>query len=374
MHFGILTAGFSWNGGLDFLRNICNALLSNGIDDIKVSVLFSNDKALAAAADYFSCFNGLNGFQVIYLKGSQLDIQAQIKNTKIDVLLPINGVLSEGFNTPWVGYLYDFQHKYFWQNFTRSDCFMREIEFSNRLSKSKSIIVNSRSVKKDVQKFYPWHLADNVFALPFAPSLLPEWLDDNLNVLSTYKIEKKYFIVSNQFWIHKNHKTALEAFKLIHETNQDVQLVCTGAMDDYRKPDYIKDLLSFVQSSNLQNAIKFLGHIPKRHQIELLKNSIAVIQPTCFEGGPGGGSIYDAVALGVPSIVSDIDVNLEIEADNVTFFNSCDSNDLALKMLNVLNGEAIKPTKLDLINNSQCRQRLLRDKLVEASLYALNGK
>lgn len=39
----------------------------------------------------------------------------------------------------------------------------------------------------------------------------------------------------------------------------------------------------------IESKIKILGHIPKLEQIELIKNCIAVIQPTLFEGGPGGG-------------------------------------------------------------------------------------
>ena len=48
----------------------------------------------------------------------------------------------------------------------------------------------------------------------------------------------------------------------------------------------------------INDDVEIVGHIPKLDQIALLKNSIAVIQPTLFEGGPGGGSAYDAISLG----------------------------------------------------------------------------
>ena len=65
----------------------------------------------------------------------------------------------------------------------------------------------------------------------------------------------------------------------------------------------------------------------------LLKKSIAVIQPTLFEGGPGGGASYDAISLGKPLIVSDIAVNREIEEnERVFFFMAKNTNSLMKKM------------------------------------------
>jgi glycosyltransferase involved in cell wall biosynthesis len=88
-----------------------------------------------------------------------------------------------------------------------------------------------------------------------------------------------------------------------------------------------------IRELNVEDDIKIVGHIPKLDQISLLKQSSAVIQPTLFEGGPGGGAAYDAIALGKPLIVSDIPVNLEIEKDDrVFFFRSKDVGDLVLKM------------------------------------------
>jgi hypothetical protein len=62
------------------------------------------------------------------------------------------------------------------------------------------------------------------------------------------------------------------------------------------------------------------GVIPKRHQVELVKGATALIQPTLFEGGPGGLSVplHDTLVLD-----SDIPVNREIRSDDVLFFEEC---------------------------------------------------
>ena len=80
-----------------------------------------------------------------------------------------------------------------------------------------------------------------------------------------------------------------------------------------------------------------------------MKESLGVLQPTLFEGGPGGGAVHDAISLGVPSIVSDIPVNKEIKAENVYFFKTKDAEDLSKKMHNLIVNSPSKPSKEKLL-------------------------
>ena len=61
-----------------------------------------------------------------------------------------------------------------------------------------------------------------------------------------------------------------------------------------------------------------------------------MIQPSLFEGGPGGFSVYEAISLGKPVIVSDIEVNREILYKNISFFKKNNSHDLKKKILTVI--------------------------------------
>lgn len=45
-----------------------------------------------------------------------------------------------------------------------------------------------------------------------------------------------------------------------------------------------------------------------------------------------GGAVYNALSLGVAVILSDIDVNKEINNNSIMFFKAGDENDLAEKM------------------------------------------
>ena len=124
----------------------------------------------------------------------------------------------------------------------------------------------------------------------------------------------------------------------------------------------------------LTEHVVILGHIPKMDQISLLKRSIPVIQPTLFEGGPGGGSSYDAISLGQPLIVSDIPVNREIdEHEAVCFFKPQCVVDLASKMKIALNYCFVRPDHKTLWEAGCLRKRRCGEKLFAIASEAIAG-
>jgi glycosyltransferase involved in cell wall biosynthesis len=113
---------------------------------------------------------------------------------------------------------------------------------------------------------------------------------------------------------------------------------------DSRSPAYFPALQEELRRLGIADRVQILGLIPKRDQIELLKQAVALVQPTLFEGGPGGGAAYDAVGLDVPVILSDIAVNREVDCGKVTLFPAGDAEALAEKMRAALRA---KPTRLE---------------------------
>ena len=104
-----------------------------------------------------------------------------------------------------------------------------------------------------------------------------------------------------------------------------------------------------------------------------MKQAVALIQPTLFEGSPGGLSVYDALALGVRAIVSDIPVNLEIQEPTVTFFKAANAEDLADMMVQSLNLRAPIMDKTRQLELAKGRIGVLGDRLLEAIDFA-NGR
>jgi glycosyltransferase involved in cell wall biosynthesis len=357
---GIFAGHFiTWAGGVDFLGTVIDSLLSAPraasaefhlvIPDMakpwtrarhqakqRLRGLIARDSRGAPSAssattvhEPFSEFR--SRLSMHHVENQRPALTDAVTKLDLDIIVPAFYSLGADFPKAWVGYAYDFQHKYYPQLFTPENCRLRDGNFAEMLTTARAVIVNSRSVADDLAKFVS-ERTSKVFTLPFAPSPNDEWKEDQPDILSHYGVASPFFMISNQFWIHKDHTTAFEAFRSVAARRPDVSMVCTGATRDDRDPDYFPKLMDKVKAWGLKQRVHVLGLIPKRHQIEIMKNACAVLQPTRFEGGPGGGAIYDSVSLGVPSIVSDLAVNREIEDSSVEFFPVGDADKLAEKM------------------------------------------
>ncbi len=259
-----------------------------------------------------------------------------IRTNDIDIILPQFEVLGKNIGVPVVGYLYDFQHKYLKDFFSSEEIEIRDRNFKHQIENSKYLVVNAIDVKNDINKYFPEYKG-KAFVLPFKPFQVIN-IEGETN-LEKYNLPEKYYIISNQFWIHKAHNVAFAALeKLFNEGHKDIHLVCTGEMVDRHSPKYIQELMDGLSSLNCKKNIHLLGFVPKKDQLQIMDKAIALIQPTLFEGGPGGGSVYNALCLGVPCIVSDIQVNKEIIGyNNVYFFKVNSVDDLASMMLEHVN-------------------------------------
>jgi len=369
MRIAISTRGFEWTGGVELLRHFVNALLAVRSDyPAELHLLLPEDNHIGSmrdlrafglkairstvwdrtltlpkrrqrwdpsVADFFSQISESSVQSHVY-ENSDGGLARCLRRLAIDVVFPIKETLGSGFSTPWVGYIPDFQHRYLTRLFSQRECFDREVQFASVLRDAPITVVNARAVREDILRFYPWTQVDRILPLPFAPSALAAWFEPlPPHELAAYERPQTYFIISNQFWMHKDHPTAIRALAEVvrHEEFADVGLLCTGSLQDYRQSSYPQEIRDLIGTLGLARHVQLLGMVPKRHQIELMKGAVASVQPTLFEGGPGGGSTYDAVALGVPVILSDLPVNREIVSSDALFFEPSNAQALAHCMI-----------------------------------------
>jgi glycosyltransferase involved in cell wall biosynthesis len=380
MRIGIYGEMFvEWGGGVDFLRLIAKGLhampharenqyfliiplqkttLTSYIKYVgkKVWNLLPLQKKLVAVLP-----KPLNLSQIQETLKKEANIEVLlIPQHQLDVILPCFHPLPADFPIPWIGYLYDFQHKYLPQFFTEEERAHRDLAFEQMVKQSKAIIVNARAVKSDAIKFLNAP-EDKIFALPFCPLYGQESVEGSI---THFQLPSKFFLVSNQFWKHKDHGTVFRALKAFYELkgNKEIHLVCTGQMMDYRFPGYTQELKQLIKELGIEKQVHLLGYISKQEQVLLMQQCVAVIQATLFEGGPGGGVVYEALARNKKVILSDIPVNKEIDDSRCTFFKAGDPADLALKLVQTESQEEPKP-----INN-----QMLKDKQTLALANTIN--
>lgn len=394
MRIGVMGHGFnSWGGGVDFLRMVISSL-QHAPEPVEIHLLLPTRGPLlfarnslrriyrGASALFGRAFPPAHRVDMRHLadlmqavgqsvRVHEIDhghraLKRAVRRLGIDALIPVMTPLPDDFPVPWVGYIYDFQHRYFPEFFSPEEGLRRDAEFAHMLMKARCVIVNARAVAADVKRFHP-DAGARVFALPFSAAPSTAWLATTDNPAARYGVRNPYFIVCNQFWKHKDHATLFAAFIRIAASCPAFDLVCTGATEDYRDPAYFPSLIKTLADAGMTGRVHVLGMIPKTEQIALLKGARALVQPTLFEGGPGGGAVFDALALGVPCIVSDIEVNRELDEPGVSFFRARDVDSLAQVLTAVANDPpAVCVDESVLLERGRARRRRCGQVLMEA--------
>lgn len=358
---GILTQGLvEWNGGVDFVFGIVRALLAApSASEAEFHVLLPALPPRLWSKAFLQSFeqkakglfrkkaappNRLAQMDALSRRFGELGPRVRVHairtdaaahreaalDLKLEAAVPAMRHLDLGHDCGVVGYVYDFQHTHLPHLFKAKNRARRDRVFAETMVLARAVIVNARTIADELRARHPASAAQ-VFALPFAPALQPDWLAPRPELIAEFRPAGPYFIISNQFWKHKNHQTAFRAFARLRSAHPGVSLICTGDTHDSRDPSHYPGLLAELEQAGIRDAVRILGLIPKRAQIELLKGAVALVQPTLYEGGPGGGAAFDAIALDVPVLASDIPVNREIDCGDVCFFPPTD--DMALSQL-----------------------------------------
>ena len=130
---------------------------------------------------------------------------------------------------------------------------------------------------------------------------------------------------------HKGLKTLLDAFEKACGKGLKSKLVIVGNKDNFRTGDEetVKRLETFSEDK-----VQFTGKISNENLKELYESSLALVQPSLYEGF--GIPPLEAMVCGTPAIISDIPVFKEIYSGfPVVFFKTGDSQELCEKLLEI---------------------------------------
>ena len=172
-------------------------------------------------------------------------------------------------------------------------------------------------------------------SLHFRTFVDQSWLEDTPDdIVRLYNLPRKYFLISNMLAPTKNHLLAIDALANLSESDRSgLVIACTGSLYDYRNPYFYNTVLEKIHTMGLRENIIFLGLIPKRHQVQLLRASIAYLQPSLFEGWNTG--VEEAAMLGKQILISDIPVHREQNPNGAILFDPYDSESLASKLVDL---------------------------------------
>ncbi|WP_162823630.1 glycosyltransferase [Lysobacter sp. TY2-98] len=379
-----------WNGGLDLIRMIV-AALAHAPDTVEIHYALPKPSWKRRWLDRLSRNLGIFASpqkRALLARGSQdallvtaekmigatncarigtgaADIARHANGIGADIVFPSFLALPQR-SPPWTGYVFDFQHIDMPDLFSPRIRRRRDRAFRRIARATGGLVVNSRAVADQCVALLGVP-RERILAMRFTPYALPEWFDcDPTSVRAKYAIGDDFVLVCNHFWKHKDHATALRAFASLIRIDEfrEWQLVCTGDPVDFRDPEHFRGLVSLASELGIADRLHVLGLVPKPEQLALLRSCRVLWQPTLYEGGPGGGACYEAMGLGIPTILSDIPVNREITEGPCAYFVPGSASDLVAQTTTLL---STSPHALDreaAIEAGKRRLRLLCDQLL----------
>jgi glycosyltransferase involved in cell wall biosynthesis len=335
----------NWIGGTYYYQNLIQSLnlLPNTIKPELVILSNSIDSfASIKELNYpFITYKDLNTTQSFYEKlrnkilrklfPGRVIVKKKI-NFGIDVLFHPSEVQIPNSIKKHLYWIPDFQEVYLPHLFSEEYLDYRKNSQKELLSSDKHILFSSNDACNDFEKLYP-SAKSKRYVVNFSV-FHPNYLNIKIEVLKEkYQIfDVPYFFSPNQFWKHKNHIVVLKAVKKIKESyNINIQVLFSGKEFDSRNPTYLEEIKQFVSQNNLQDNIKFLGFIDRKEQLCFMKNAIAVIQPSLFEGW--SSVVEDAKAMNQNLIVSSLNVHKEQLGNLGYYFNPADENELMKQIM-----------------------------------------
>jgi len=332
----------SWMGGIIYILNLIRTLNFLDEDEKPEIVLFyrADLKKFADQINYphFTAVEWdfpdvYRGYIKSWLSGKNEFIDKIITQYTLDGLYPVHDFpVRTKSHTKLVCWYADLQHKHYPGFFRKRKLLERSMRIRFIIKNSDSLVLSSQAVKDDFRKFFRLDDRMDVHIFHFV-SVIDDLSGLDVNVVrEKYKLPGKYFMISNQFHKHKNHKVLLDALVLLKQKDSEVHLAMTGRFPDATHSPYMKELHEIIEMQNLHSQISLLGIIPRNEQLLLMKHSQAVLQPSLFEGW--STVIEDAMSLQVPVVASDLQVNIEQLGEKGTYFNPHNAEELASILFN----------------------------------------
>ena len=147
-----------------------------------------------------------------------------------------------------------------------------------------------------------------------------------------------YFVYVGNIKPHKNLQRLIEAYKLVSDDiKQDLILI--GKKDGFITGD--NNIAEIIKG--YENRIIFTGYVSDDLLMQYVANSDALVFPSLYEGF--GLPPLEALAAGIPVLVSKVASIPEVCGENAIYFNPYDVNDIASKMRCEIN----KTVKIDFL-------------------------
>jgi glycosyltransferase involved in cell wall biosynthesis len=335
----MITVGFAlsvdpnWLGGINYYKNLLTAIYEDPNRNIEV-VLFTglraNDahftgfpKLKTVRSSIFDCDSIGNRFRRLIKKVIRRDLVLGWLLAKHDIkVLSHSDILGDSISVPVISWIPDFQHLHLPALFSPEEFAERNRWFDVLTKNSKLVLLSSKNARDDLVRMIP-EASDNSEVLHFVPKVNLQDETVHINQLEKkYKFLGPYLFLPNQYWAHKNHSVVIEALAILQRSGRHVRVISTGSHLDPRNPDLYNELCERIKVLGLERVFLILGIVPYVDLQALMRYSVAVINPSLFEGW--SSTVEEAKAFGKRVILSDIPVHREQAPRGALYFDAHD--------------------------------------------------
>jgi glycosyltransferase involved in cell wall biosynthesis len=254
-----------------------------------------------------------------------------LANKRIDTLFVSWAEFDTPVAVPLLGWIHDFQHKHFPELFPSKENEQRDDLFERLSASSSRVVLSSEDARRDFERFLPSH-AEKARVLRFVSQVPADIYDtDPRWICDEYCLPERFVYLPNQFWVHKGHSLVIEALAQLRASRPDITVVCTGNTADHRNPMYFGELLAEASRLGLRENFVILGWVPQAHIFQLMRQAVAVLQPSRFEGW--STTVEETKSVGKSIILSDIPVHREQAPPGVLYFDPTDAAALAEQLV-----------------------------------------
>jgi glycosyltransferase involved in cell wall biosynthesis len=266
-----------------------------------------------------------------------------MKKHSIDVIS--HSYLTYGsVNCKIVSWIPDFQHLHLPDFFSSKEIDVRNQLLNTMIQNSDAVILSSQDAYNDCLQFDKMS-KEKLHVLQFVSQPDPTVFTLEAGFINNkHKVPEKYFYLPNQLWKHKNHLCVFKAIKNLKTKGIEINLLCSGSLSDYRNAEFINEIKSYVVDNQLEDNIKLLGLIDYIDVLYFMRYSIAVINPSLFEGW--SSTVEECKSIGKNMILSDLDVHKEQNPAGSSFFELANTETLEALLESMWNEEAIQPNTM----------------------------
>ncbi|MBD1161546.1 glycosyltransferase [Pelagibacterales bacterium SAG-MED15] len=324
----------TWLGGVNVILNLINSILSSPKFSSRIKVILFTDSKLnlnkfklnknveiIESSELFKInllCRIIDKISIIFYSKT-IYLEKILRKYNVDFITHTSFATGKKSIAKSIVWIPDLQYIYFPELFSFKYRLLKKINIYICKDHAFKILLSSKSALSDIKRICNIKnkkliVSKFTFNLP-----KPKNLKKFSYLKKKYSLNKNFFYLPNQYWVHKNHKVVIEAINAIKKnSNKNIIVYSSGSKKDYRSKNNFQNIFKLVKSYKLDKNYIYLGLIPYNDVMSLIYYSLAVINPSNFEGW--SSTVEQAKGYNKKIILSDIKVHREQNPKNAFFF------------------------------------------------------